>query len=143
MAARSEWSTVFERFPAGRVPLVGPIGIFLHDWSKPEDGHPRLFDHAALEILTTAHPRLVASVYSLSVVVLLALGVRGGVPPAGIAMRLLAGAADLVTVRVSDPPLSLSLRAAVSNRRRARVPCRTACITRTPAIRIVSCSRSS
>jgi sterol desaturase/sphingolipid hydroxylase (fatty acid hydroxylase superfamily) len=93
MAARSEWSTVFERFPAGRVPLVGPIGIFLHDWSKPEDGHPRLFDHAALEILTTAHPRLVASVYSISFVVLIALSIGADVPLASVATRVIAGIA--------------------------------------------------
>lgn len=93
MAARSEWSTVFERFPAGRVPLVGPVGIFLHDWSKPEDGHPRLFDHAALEILTTAHPRLVASVYSISFAVLIALSLGAGVPLASIAARVIAGVA--------------------------------------------------
>jgi sterol desaturase/sphingolipid hydroxylase (fatty acid hydroxylase superfamily) len=37
----------------------------VHDWSKPVDGHPRLFDHSALELLTTAHPRVVVSVYSL------------------------------------------------------------------------------
>jgi sterol desaturase/sphingolipid hydroxylase (fatty acid hydroxylase superfamily) len=91
MAARSEWSTVFERFPAGRVPIVGPVGIFLHDWSKPEDGHPRLFDHAAFEFLTTAHPRLVASVYSISVIVLLALAIRAGLGAADIAWRMLAG----------------------------------------------------
>jgi len=93
MAARSEWSTVFERFPAGRVPLVGPVGIFLHDWSKPEDGHPRLFDHAALEILTTAHPRLVAAVYSISFVVLIALSVRAGVTLASVAARVITGVA--------------------------------------------------
>ena len=93
MAARSDWATVFERFPAGRVPIVGSIGIFVHDWSKPEDGHPRLFDHAALEILTTAHPRLVASVYSLSFVVLLVLSLRAGVAPSGILVRVLEGAA--------------------------------------------------
>jgi len=91
MAARSEWSTVFERFPAGRVPIIGSVGIFLHDWSKPEDGHPRLFDHAALEILTTAHPRLVASVYSISSAVLIALSVRAGLTAAEISVRVLVG----------------------------------------------------
>ena len=35
----------------------------VHDWSKPVDGHPRLFDHSALELLTTAHPRVVVSVF--------------------------------------------------------------------------------
>jgi sterol desaturase/sphingolipid hydroxylase (fatty acid hydroxylase superfamily) len=90
---RSEWSTVFERFPPGRVPIVGPVGIFLHDWSKPADGHPRLFDHRALELLTTAHPRVVASVYSLSAVVLVALSVRAGLGAASVAARMVLGAA--------------------------------------------------
>jgi dihydroceramide fatty acyl 2-hydroxylase len=91
MAAKSEWSTVFERFPTGRVPLLGPIGIFVHDWSKPEDGHPRLFDQPAVELLTTAHPRLVASVYSISVIALLALSLGAGVAPGAIAALFLTG----------------------------------------------------
>ena len=78
MASRSEWTTVFERFPTGRVPIVGPVGIFLHDWAKPADGHPRLFDHRALEILTTAQPSLVASVYVPSAVALLLASVHAG-----------------------------------------------------------------
>ena len=53
---------MFERFPSGRIPIIGPIGLMVHDWSKPVDGHPRLFDHSALELLTTAHPRVVVSV---------------------------------------------------------------------------------
>jgi dihydroceramide fatty acyl 2-hydroxylase len=90
---RSEWSSVFERFPAGRVPILGPVGIFLHDWSKPEDGHPRLFDHAALEVLTTAHPRLVGSVYSLSAAVLVVFSIYAGIGPLTIAARAAIGAA--------------------------------------------------
>jgi hypothetical protein len=75
MPDRSEWVTVFERFPSGRIPIIGPIGLMVHDWSKPVDGHPRLFDHSALELLTTAHPRVVVSVYSLLAVALLWSGV--------------------------------------------------------------------
>jgi len=82
---------VFERFSAGRVPIVGPIGIFVHDWSKPEDGHPRLFDHGALEWVTTAHPRLVASVYSSSAIVLIAWSVYAGVGPLAIVLGAILG----------------------------------------------------
>ena len=91
MTARSDWSKVFERFPAGRVPILGPVGIFVHDWSKPEDGHPRLFDHRALELLTTAHPRLVATVYSVTAGALLAWSIHLGLGAATILTRLVLG----------------------------------------------------
>ena len=91
MAARSEWSSVFERFPAGRVPIAGPIGIFVHDWSKPEDGHPQLFDHPALELVTTAHPRLVASVYSTAALGLVVWSVRSGLDATTIVTRAVLG----------------------------------------------------
>ncbi len=49
MRERSEWETVFERFPSGPLPIVGPIEVLVHDWSKPADLHPRLFTQGALE----------------------------------------------------------------------------------------------
>src|SRR5581483_1953495 len=61
--AGSKWATVFERFPEGRLALTRSIGIFVHDWAQPVDGHPRMFDRDALEVLTTARPRIVAAVY--------------------------------------------------------------------------------
>ncbi|HEY7292852.1 MAG TPA: sterol desaturase family protein [Vicinamibacterales bacterium] len=93
MPERSEWSTVFERFPTGRVPIVGSIGIFLHDWSKPADGHPQLFDRPSLELLTTAHPRAVAGVYSTAALILVAMSVWSGISVAAIAGRAAAGMA--------------------------------------------------
>jgi dihydroceramide fatty acyl 2-hydroxylase len=91
MAEASEWATVFERVPAGRVPIAGGLGIFVHDWSKPEDGHPQLFDSRALELLTTARPSLVASVYSSVAVVLVALSLRAGLTAVTIAARGVTG----------------------------------------------------
>jgi sterol desaturase/sphingolipid hydroxylase (fatty acid hydroxylase superfamily) len=93
MPDRSEWVTVFERFPSGRIPIIGPIGLIVHDWSKPVDGHPRLFDHSALELLTTAHPRVVLSVYSLLAVALFWSGVDAGLSASVVVWRAAAGIA--------------------------------------------------
>jgi hypothetical protein len=65
----------------------------VHDWSKPVDGHPRLFDHSALELLTTAHPRVVVSVYSLLAVALLWSGVDAGLSASVVVRRAAAGIA--------------------------------------------------
>jgi hypothetical protein len=65
----------------------------VHDWSKPVDGHPRLFDHSALELLTTAHPRVVVSVYSLLAVALLWSGVGAGLSASVVVRRAAAGIA--------------------------------------------------
>jgi dihydroceramide fatty acyl 2-hydroxylase len=81
----SDWLTVFDRFPDGRVRIVGSVGILVHDWSKPADGHPLLFDQPALEMVTTARPRIVASVY-----VLVAAALLWGSVGAGLSVRFLA-----------------------------------------------------
>jgi sterol desaturase/sphingolipid hydroxylase (fatty acid hydroxylase superfamily) len=87
----SEWLTVFERFPTGRVPIVGPIGILVHDWSKPVDGHPRVFDHPAIEGVTTASPRSIGAVYSAIAIAMFSLSVYVGLSPSRIAASLAAG----------------------------------------------------
>ena len=92
MAGRSEWSTVFQRFPAGRVPIVGSIGIFVHDWSRPSDGHPRLFDRRSLEVLTTAHPSAVATVYSSLALALIVWSVHLGFDAVSLVVRIAIGA---------------------------------------------------
>ena len=93
MAKQSRWATVFERFPAGRVPLAGPIAIDVHDWSRPSDGHPRLFEQDVIERVTTAHPIMVATVYSIFTIVFLVLSWRAGLTPAAGAVRVAIGAA--------------------------------------------------
>ena len=65
----------------------------VHDWSKPVDGHPRLFDHSALELLTTADPRVVVSAYSLLAVALLWSGVDAGLSASVVVRRAVAGIA--------------------------------------------------
>jgi hypothetical protein len=92
MAGRSEWSTVFQRFPAGRVPIVGSVGVFVHDWSKPSDGHPQLFDRRSLEVLTTAHPIVVASVYSTMALALIVWSVHLGFDAVNLLVRVVTGA---------------------------------------------------
>jgi sterol desaturase/sphingolipid hydroxylase (fatty acid hydroxylase superfamily) len=92
MAGRSEWSTVFQRFPAGRVPIVGSIGIFVHDWSRPSDGHPRLFDRRSLEVLTTGHPSVVATVYSSLALALIVWSVHLGFDAVSLVVRIAIGA---------------------------------------------------
>ncbi len=85
MSDQSEWSTVFQRFPTGRVPITRSVGIFLHDWARPVDGHPRLFDRPALEVLTTARPHIVASVYTIAAAAMLWDSIRGGLTALAIA----------------------------------------------------------
>jgi hypothetical protein len=89
----SEWATVFERFPEGRVPLTRSIGIFVHDWTRPADGHPRMFDRDLLELVTTARPRVVASVYIALASLMFVLSVASGVPLASIVWLAVCGAA--------------------------------------------------
>ncbi|HEV2986213.1 MAG TPA: hypothetical protein VGX46_17570, partial [Vicinamibacterales bacterium] len=91
MSDRSEWVTVFERFPTGRVPIVRSVGIFLHNWAQPADGHPRLFDRDALELLTTARPSVVGSVYATAAAVMLWDSVRSGLAAGKIAGLAAAG----------------------------------------------------
>ena len=93
MIGRSEWTTVFERFPTGRVPITRSVGIYLHDWSQPVDGHPRLFDHDGFELLTTARPGLVATVYTIAAAAMLWDSVRVGLAASTIAVLALGGLA--------------------------------------------------
>src|ERR1700693_1291836 len=93
MRDRSGWATVFERLPSGRISIIGSVGIVVHDGSKPVDGPPRLFDQPALELLTTAHPRLVLAVYALLTVALFWGGVHAELPAAVLARRGAAGIA--------------------------------------------------
>jgi hypothetical protein len=64
----------------------------VHDWSKPVDGHPRLFDHPRWKLPNTAHPRVV-SVYSLLAVALLWSGVDAGLSASVVVRRAAAGIA--------------------------------------------------
>lgn len=87
----SQWARVFERFPEGRLPLTPSVGIFVHDWARPADGHPRMFDRDALELVTTARPRIVAPVYLMFGVAMFVAGAAAHLPAATIAWLALAG----------------------------------------------------
>ena len=89
----SEWVTVFQRFPEGRVPLTRSIGIFVHDWAHPANGHPRMFDRDALEFLTSANPRVVAGVYVALAASMFGLSIWSGLHAAAIGALAIAGAA--------------------------------------------------
>ena len=93
MRERSEWETVFDRFPSGHTPIVGPIEVIVHDWSKPADGHPRLFDQPALEWLTTGHAGLVLVMYSFLSSSMFWAGWHEGLSAGVLALRGLAGLA--------------------------------------------------
>ena len=93
MPHRTEWTTVFERFPTGRVPITRSIAIYVHDWAHPTDGHPRMFDRDALALLTTASPRVVGTVYLLAAAVLLVNSIRSGLTAGRIAGLALVGVA--------------------------------------------------
>lgn len=63
MSPRATWASTFTRFRAGPTPVVGSIGVRVSDWSRPQPGGARMFDHPLLERLTTAHPVMPLAVY--------------------------------------------------------------------------------
>jgi sterol desaturase/sphingolipid hydroxylase (fatty acid hydroxylase superfamily) len=80
----SEWVTVFRRFPEGRVPITRFVGIYVHDWSRFRDGHPRMFDIDALELVTSAKPALIAAVYLPLIALMVGLSVASSMAPGAI-----------------------------------------------------------
>jgi sterol desaturase/sphingolipid hydroxylase (fatty acid hydroxylase superfamily) len=60
----SMWSTTFRRFSDGQVPVLGPITVAVHDWTRPESGESRLFQQEFLEQFTFAHPALPVAIYA-------------------------------------------------------------------------------
>ena len=78
-ASKPVWSTTFRRFSAGRFTIVGPIGVSVHDWSRPRQGQPRLFDQDLLEWFTCAHPAFILAFYVPASLAFLWLGHQAGV----------------------------------------------------------------
>lgn len=58
------WLSAPRRFPLGRVRILGPIVLAIHDWSRPKPGEPRMFDQSFLEWFTWVHPASVPIVYT-------------------------------------------------------------------------------
>src|SRR5438128_12451634 len=57
------WSNAPRRFPPGRISIVEPIGLAVHDWSRPQPGRPRMFDQDWLEWFSHIHPASLVVVY--------------------------------------------------------------------------------
>src|SRR4051794_13557768 len=74
------WSNTFTRFPTGTFTILGPVSLDVHDWGHPQDGRPRMFGQSFFEWFTCAPPRSLVIAYLPLGLVLLALGVRAGVP---------------------------------------------------------------
>jgi sterol desaturase/sphingolipid hydroxylase (fatty acid hydroxylase superfamily) len=60
---RETWSNAPQRIPPGRVALVEPIGLAVHDWSRPRPGRPRMFDQDFFEWFSHIHPASLIVVY--------------------------------------------------------------------------------
>jgi sterol desaturase/sphingolipid hydroxylase (fatty acid hydroxylase superfamily) len=60
----SMWSTTFRRFPDGQVPVIGPITVTVHDWTRPAAGESRIFQQDFLEQFTFARPAVPIAVYA-------------------------------------------------------------------------------
>jgi hypothetical protein len=57
------WSTTFERFSPGRIPLVGPVVVAVSDWARPKAGESVMFEDLVLERLSVAHPGWPLAIY--------------------------------------------------------------------------------
>jgi sterol desaturase/sphingolipid hydroxylase (fatty acid hydroxylase superfamily) len=50
------WLSTFDRFKPGRRALLGPIGLLVQDWSRPQRGEAPMFDSTLLERLSVVQP---------------------------------------------------------------------------------------
>ena len=64
MNRTKDWATTFARFQAGRIPFLGPVGVRVADWSRPQAGRAPMFDETVLERLSVAHPAVPFAVYA-------------------------------------------------------------------------------
>jgi Fatty acid hydroxylase superfamily len=64
MGTERSWAATFARFQPGRIPILGPIAIWVADWSRPQRGEAPMFDTAWLERLSVAHPAVPFAVYA-------------------------------------------------------------------------------
>ncbi len=81
------WASAFDHFKPGRFVLIAPIALGVHDWSKPREGSPRMFDQAVLEWFTWARPSTLAMIYVPLAAFLFWRGLASGVPwPAAVAL---------------------------------------------------------
>jgi len=84
------WGSTFTAFAPGRM-AVGPVGVHVADWSRPQNGAARIFDNAALERMTFAGPLLPTLVYLPMGLALLWYARRAGAPAPRLAEAYLLG----------------------------------------------------
>jgi len=86
------WSTTFQRFPAGKTPILGAITVAVSDWTRPRAGESRMFDQDLLERLSCAHPAGPIALYAPAGLALLWWAVaRGGTSVVAAASWYLTG----------------------------------------------------
>ena len=84
-APRQTWSNAPQRFPPGRFSVVEPIGLAVHDWSRPQPGRPRMFDQDSLEWFSHIHPASLIVVYVPASLYFLWRGLASGLSPVSCA----------------------------------------------------------
>jgi len=80
-AERPTWSNAPKRFPPGRIAVVEPIGLAVHDWSRPQPGRPRMFDQNFLEWFSHIHPASLVILYVPASSFFVWRGIASGLTP--------------------------------------------------------------
>ena len=88
---RPTWSNAPRRFPPGRFSIVEPIGLAVHDWTRPQPGKPRMFDQNFFEWFSHIHPLSLVVVYVPASAFFLWYGLTSGLSASWSAMLFAAG----------------------------------------------------
>ena len=88
---RRTWSNAPQRFPPGRFSVIEPIGLAVHDWSRPQPGRPRMFDQNFLEWFSHIHPASLVVIYVPASVFFFWQGLASGLSLAFSALLFLTG----------------------------------------------------
>ena len=88
---RATWTDAPRRFPPGRFAIIEPIGLAVHDWSRPRPGRPRMFDHDFIEWFSHIHPASLVAVYVPASLFFLWQGLATGLSPVRSAWLFAAG----------------------------------------------------
>jgi len=85
------WSTTFQRFAPGRMPVIGSIAVAVSDWSRPRPGESQMFDQRLMERLTLAHPGWPVVIHGLAGVAAVAVALEAGIAVTAVGGAYLAG----------------------------------------------------
>ena len=88
---RDTWTNAPRRFPPGRFAIIEPVGLAVHDWSRPRPGRPRMFDHDFIEWFSHIHPASLVAVYVPASLFFLWQGLATGLSPVRSAWLFAAG----------------------------------------------------